>query len=209
MQKAIFMLAAALVLTLHLSAQAKLKVLHNFGSASDGSAPSGPLAFDSRGNLYGLTAGGGQDGFGSVFELTPQKNATWREQILYSFKGGSDGEGPEGNVALGVTETLYGTLYDTTVGTGAVFELKRSGGNWANNILYTDGAGPGLLPDKFGDLYGGIGHGNGVYGAIGELSPGSSGWSYAALYDFCATSCTGGDDLLAPPFGTTTAISGA
>ena len=47
-------------------------VLHNFGSRSgDGGTPEGGLIFNHRGNLFGTTAGGGQIGYGTVFEITP------------------------------------------------------------------------------------------------------------------------------------------
>src|SRR5271168_147360 len=109
MQKVIFTLATALVLSLQLSAQAKLKVLHNFGVTNDGSPPSGPLAFDSRGNLYGVTTAGGQHGYGTVYELTAQKNGSWREQVLYSFLAGSNGAYPGGALLVTGPAGLYGT----------------------------------------------------------------------------------------------------
>ena len=55
-------LAAALVTAAQLSAQTKIKVLHNFGATNDASVPSGPLLLDSHGNLYGGTFAGGQHG---------------------------------------------------------------------------------------------------------------------------------------------------
>ena len=44
-------------------------LLHQFG-ITDGDFPSGNLVLDSHGNLYG-TAGGGADGWGVVWEITP------------------------------------------------------------------------------------------------------------------------------------------
>jgi hypothetical protein len=44
-------------------------VLHNFGSGAGGAGPNGGLIFDSAGNLYGVTAGGGAYGGGTVFEI--------------------------------------------------------------------------------------------------------------------------------------------
>jgi uncharacterized repeat protein (TIGR03803 family) len=36
-----------------------------------GANPSGALVFDAQGNLYGMTAGGGIYGHGTVYKLTP------------------------------------------------------------------------------------------------------------------------------------------
>jgi uncharacterized repeat protein (TIGR03803 family) len=45
-------------------------VLHTF-SGYDGAQPDANLILDSQGNLYGITATGGANGAGVVFELTP------------------------------------------------------------------------------------------------------------------------------------------
>src|SRR5277367_6733679 len=83
--------ASVLALTLPVWAGAKYRVLHDFGSGSDGYGPFGPLVLDSKGNLYGVTGTGGDGcpgGCGTVFELTPLANGHWKEAILYSFPGG-------------------------------------------------------------------------------------------------------------------------
>jgi len=49
----------------------KYSVLHTFGGVGDGCLPSGNLAIDSNGDLYGGTIFGGTSGNGIVFELTP------------------------------------------------------------------------------------------------------------------------------------------
>ena len=54
-----------------------------------------------------------------------------------------------------------------------------------NTTLTTENAGPGLVFDSLGDLFGNIGPGQSYSGAIGELSPGSTGWAYTQLYSFC------------------------
>jgi uncharacterized repeat protein (TIGR03803 family) len=45
--------------------------LHNFGASGDGVEVLAGLTFDSAGNLYGTTQGGGSSGGGTVFEITP------------------------------------------------------------------------------------------------------------------------------------------
>jgi len=208
-------LAVALLLAMPTSARCavKYKVLHNFGAGSDGSFPYGPLAFDRKGNLYGVTIGGGdgcRGGCGTVFKLTPRTKGAWREAILYNFPGG-DYSYPGGVLALDRASDIYGTMAGYE---GGVFELSPSSDGYSFSALYTRAAGPGLLMDELGNLYGKIGPGQLKAGAIGELSRGSGGWTYTQLYSFCSgNSCPDGVDPPTPPiwdgkgnmFGTTTA----
>lgn len=46
-------------------------VLHSFTGGTDGGVPMAGLAMDSAGNLYGTASGGGANGYGVVFEITP------------------------------------------------------------------------------------------------------------------------------------------
>jgi uncharacterized repeat protein (TIGR03803 family) len=54
-----------------LSAAGKYHVLHRFTGANDGSNPSGPLAEDSDGNIWGADTNGGNGGNGVIYEITP------------------------------------------------------------------------------------------------------------------------------------------
>lgn len=92
------------------------RVLHSFGSASDGWYPYANL-IDVNGTLYGTTTNGGAychtndtGGCGTVFSI--RKDG--KEHVLYSFRGGSDGEYPAGGLI-----DVKGTLYGTTVKGGA------------------------------------------------------------------------------------------
>jgi len=49
----------------------KETVLHEFKGVPDGIDPVGGLILDEKGNLYGTTARGGTDDYGTVFEVTP------------------------------------------------------------------------------------------------------------------------------------------
>jgi uncharacterized repeat protein (TIGR03803 family) len=113
------------------------QVLYAFQGGTDGSSPSSGLIFDSSGNLYGTTqAGGGTacagSGCGTVFELTPDGTGGWAETLLYSFQGGSDGQGPSSGLIFDQAGNLYGTtLYGGTNSGGTVFELTPNGsGGW-------------------------------------------------------------------------------
>jgi len=168
----------------------RFKVLHNFGASGDGTTPNGPLILDGEGNLYGVTCcGPGDYGNGVLFELTPQNNGTWKEKILHSFTGGSGGARPWGSLLFNGSGNLYGTmrgcLGDAVCG---AFQLVPAAGSWKFSVIYDVSAGPGLLMGKAGNLYGAIGPGNYFdIGAIGELSPGSNGWTYTDLFNFNPT----------------------
>jgi uncharacterized repeat protein (TIGR03803 family) len=178
----------------------KHKVLHNFGAGKDGDGPFGPLILDSKGNLYGVTGGGGTGcgdyGCGTVYKLSPRTNGTWKEAVLFNFPVAA----PWGGLVIDSSGNIYGTMQDFDSG---VFELSDGSNGWHDTMLYTDGAGPGLLMDDVGNLYGEMGPGQyKYYGAMGELSPGSNGWNYTELYSFCSTFCPDGFNPPAPPSGT-------
>jgi uncharacterized repeat protein (TIGR03803 family) len=200
MKRTTIVLAAALTVAMHLSAQTKIKVLHDFGSSNDGNDPSGPLLLDTRGNLYGATGGGpGTTGFGIAFALAPQSNGAWSEAILHTFAS-ADGS-PWGGLIFGQGGSLFGTTIGGPVSKSEAYQLVPTSGGWGFNVLYSDGAGPGMVLDNAGSLYGLIGPGDyfGI-GAIGELSLGSSGWTYTQLYGLCtAGDCSGGYNPPAPP----------
>ena len=85
--------------------------LFSFGGyTGDGSAPASSLVFDSSGNLYGTTNGGGAHSHGTVVELTPTVS-TFTETILYSFTDtAGDGSNPDpGDLIIDSSGNLYGT----------------------------------------------------------------------------------------------------
>jgi uncharacterized repeat protein (TIGR03803 family) len=93
------------------------KMLVGF-SGANGSYPEAGLTFDNSGNLYGTTTAGGTSNAGTIFELTPNGDGTWTDQVVFSF-GLGNGEVPMAGLTLGPTGYLYGTTYD---GNGSVFE---------------------------------------------------------------------------------------
>jgi uncharacterized repeat protein (TIGR03803 family) len=183
------------------SARPKFKLLHSFGGPGDGNNPDGSPMLDAKGDLYGVTSGGpGEYGNGTVYELTPQANGTWKETILHSFQDGNDGAIPQGALVLDSVHDLYGTLVGDVGDSYGIFELSRGSGGWTNTHIYTDAAGPGLLIDSLGNLYGNMTPSQYGYAAIGELSPGTDGWNYTALYSFCSHQpCEDGWGPPAPP----------
>jgi len=197
---------AALTLAVPSAARegAKIKVLHTFGSAKDGTFPSGPL-LENHGSLYGTTNGGGGFGCegygcGTVFRLAQKADGRWSKKDLHDFSDNGDGARPVGNLVLDAAGNIYGTLAGLQPVQTALFQLTPGPKGWSSALIYTDATGPGLLIDKVGNLYGGMGRGQYKYGAIAELSPGSGGWNYAELYSFCSPhgQCPDGYDLAGP-----------
>jgi uncharacterized repeat protein (TIGR03803 family) len=169
-------------------------VLHNFGGQPDVSDAYATPVFDSAGNLYGTSYGGGAHGQGTVYELS-QSSGDWTEQVLYSFKGGSDGDEPFAPVAFDKAGNIYCTTAEGgTQNVGTAFELLAAQG-WKKVILHQfqgvefgDGANPnGLVFDAKGNLYGTtVGGGTDNPGTIFRLTPTSHGWKETILYNFTA-----------------------
>jgi len=179
----------------------KYRILYTFTGGGDGGWPASGLVFDSTGNPYGATYSGGtlntdcpfQGGCGVIFELSPQKNGHWKENVLFNFVKDTGGE-PKNAQPLLVDNAgnLFGNTAALEPGSPAyVFELTPGSGQWNFNPIYALGGGC-LVLDQKGDLYGCIGDGKYDHGAIGELSPGSNGWTYTDLYDFCKLGCRDG-----------------
>jgi len=74
----------------------------------NGLQPTGDLAFDNAGNLYGATYEGGTNDWGSVFQLVPGENG-WTENVLYNFavSGKGYGANPFGGVMVDSAGDLY------------------------------------------------------------------------------------------------------
>ena len=175
----------------------KEKVLHFFNhSAKDGYLPYAGLIFDSAGNLYGTTVGGGTDNSGIAFELSPRGNGSWKEKVLHSFSlKGDDGNQPHASLILDPAGNLYGT----TVGGGAdgfgtVFKLTpNKDGSWKEKVLHSfdlngkDGLQPdgGLILDSAGNLYGTTVSGGAFWGTVFRLEPSARGsWRETLLHSF-------------------------
>ena len=169
----------------------------------------GTMVFDSAGNLYGTTQQGGiipcgpQQGCGTVFELSPQPDGTWTPQVLYQFKGGTDGD----LVYSGVIFDGAGNLYGTTAAGGAndygtAYELSPGADGWTETLLHTfaDQAGDGEYPqapltfDQSGNLYGTtyVGRTPCDYGTVYQLSPNpQGGWTENILHCFTGSAGDG------------------
>jgi uncharacterized repeat protein (TIGR03803 family) len=118
-----------------LNRRGRLTVLHTFTGGADGAQPTGQMARDTAGNLYGTAEFGGLPtcyegrGCGTLFKVSSRGDFT----ILHSFAGGTDGGGPFGDLLMDNAGSLYGTTVEggdvTCVSTqfgqgcGTVFKL--------------------------------------------------------------------------------------
>ena len=127
-------------------------------------------------------------------------SAEWKEKVLYSFQGGTDGSVPIGSLIRDSAGNIYGateqggaTTCRSPLSCGTIFQLvppAKQGAPWTENVLHVfqgnannDGATPGggLVMDGSGNLYGVTaygGTGNCVLlgdsvgcGAVYEMSP--------------------------------------
>ena len=176
------------------------KVLHKFQMEKDGCGPTGNLALDAKGNVYGTTVNGNPYLYGIAFELSPTSRSPWKENAIYQFDW-QTGAGPMGGLAIDSSGNLYGT---TSLGgtincppqhqaCGVVFELSPTkGGGWKETTLHSfnglDGSYPvsNLIFDSSGNLYGttvfGGEHSNGT---VFELAYSANGkWTEKVLRSF-------------------------
>jgi uncharacterized repeat protein (TIGR03803 family) len=155
-------------LVFKLDANGKETILYTFTGASDGGIPIGRLLRDTAGNLYGITALGGDPtcSCGTVFKLAKDGSI----KVLHSFKGGKDGAQNQGQAELGlvlVNGNLYGSASfggvsgcDGSLGCGVIFKVTQAG---KETVLHrftgqADGAFPqDLISDTAGNIYGATG----------------------------------------------------
>jgi uncharacterized repeat protein (TIGR03803 family) len=185
-------------------------VLYTFTGNADGANPVAGLVFDHAGNLFGTTLFGS---YGKVFELTPNLDGSWTEDVLYTFNGVPDGAFPNARLIFDQAGKLYSTAYaGGGKGGGTIFNLTPNpDGSWTESTLYSFGNGVdgyypsgGLIFDTTGNLYGTT-----HYGGTGGCSDGDfrgcgvvfkltadGNWTENVLYGF-----TGGKDGAYPLAG--------
>lgn len=110
------------------AASSDYTTLYSFGAGSDGQTPKADL-IEFRGALYGTTYGGGANGLGTVFKVSP--NGV--EKVLYSFRGTPDGSNPSAAL-VAVKGLLYGTTEYGGIANcypapscGTIFSVAESG----------------------------------------------------------------------------------
>jgi uncharacterized repeat protein (TIGR03803 family) len=140
--------------------------LHEFNTA-DGYGPNSSVT-NFNGKLYGTTVGGGQRGYGVVFQLTPpgRGKTAWKYETIHFFTN-AHGANPQGDLVFDTAGNLYLTSPSGgRFSNGGVFEFTppASGhGMWTETVLLpfatkTTAAGAvpaaGVTLDASGNLYG-------------------------------------------------------
>lgn len=170
--------------------------LYTFTGGKDGGMPWGWLIRTDAGMLYGTTSLGGAYGHGAVFKFL----RTGKEAVIYSFKGGTDGDTPYAGLTRDAAGNLYGTTYFGGKGSGTVFKIDNLG---HESILYsfgggTDGYQPnGVIRDPAGNLfgttqYGGVGTDCGFSscGTVFKLDPSNN---HTVMHSFGTVKEGGGE----------------
>ena len=177
-----------------------LTTVYSFCSKSacaDGASPYAGLLLGTNGDFYGTVVGGGANGYGTIFKITPSGALT----TVYSFCSKSvcaDGGSPYGGLVQANSGDLYGTTYTGPTGTncngggcGTIFKITLSGTlttlySFCHQFDCPDGAGPyaGLVLGTNGDFYGTtVGGGISSSGTIFQIT--KSG-TLTTLYSFCS-----------------------
>jgi uncharacterized repeat protein (TIGR03803 family) len=164
-------------------------VLYSFTNGSDGAEPLSNLTSDGKGNFYGTASEGGlgANGYGTVFELSPNGSKGWSESTVYAFcslANCTDGAFPYSDVIFDSAGNLYGTAFSGGANdNGVVFELSPTGKKWKEKVLYSFASGSneggpqtGLIMDSSGDLYGTDAAG------VFELTPSGKKWTEEMIY---------------------------
>jgi uncharacterized repeat protein (TIGR03803 family) len=180
------------------------KPIYRFQTNDNGGDSLSSLTFDAAGNLYGTTIFGGELDCGVVFQLWRGSNGLWREKILHSFAGGTDGNYPVGKLSIDAAGNVYGTTAfgggpnrGCERGCGTVFKLTPgTNGEWTETIVhrfqYTreDGGYPngGVVIDAAGNLYGTTELGGSHSGGTAfEMSFVDGAWTENIVYNFCSS----------------------
>lgn len=158
----------------------------DFDGELTGSNPLGALIQTKNGKFYGLTSGGGKNGYGCLFEYDALNSKLIKK---VDFEAGANGGRPYGSLVEAADGNLYGL---TTVGGsndfGVLFQFDPTSSNYTVKINFDDvalGASPqsSLLLAKNGKLYGVTEYGGTQSeGVLFEYDPATS--SFSKKFDF-------------------------
>ncbi len=132
-----------------------LTTLATFNGTNGDSADAG-LIVDASGNLFGTTAQGGANGYGTVFEVAAGTHAL---TTLATFNV-TNGAFPEAGLIVDVSGNLYGTTWQGGAnGDGTIFEVANDANHTLSTLVTFNGANGAnplgdLIADSSGNFYG-------------------------------------------------------
>ena len=104
-----------------------------------------------------------------MYQLSKGVGGKWKERVLYSFKGGKDGNSSISNLVIDKNGRLYGTTSEGGAGCscGTIFRVaKDANGVWKESVAYRFGGVPdagfaynGMVADSAGNMFGATVHG--------------------------------------------------
>jgi uncharacterized repeat protein (TIGR03803 family) len=168
-------------------------LLHAFnGGDNDGTSPLGSLTL-SGSTLYGMTAQGGANNFGTVFKMNTNGTGF---VVLHPFTGYSDGRTPYGSLTLDGS-TLYGmTTYGGPGSSGTAFKMNTDGTGFTLLHTFTGGVNDGQSPFGALTLSGSTLYGMTAQGGANALGTAfkmnTDGTGFALLHTFTGSSSDGG-----------------
>jgi uncharacterized repeat protein (TIGR03803 family) len=177
------------------------KTLHSFCASADcpdGNYPQAGLLLGTSDDFYGVTQGGGTNGFadGTIFQLSPESILT----TLYSFcslANCADGDNPIDALIEGTDGKFYGTASQGGAnGSGTVFQETYLTGelNTLASLPAQTYTQAGLVQGTDGNFYGTTVDG-GPYDASGTVFQVTPEGVLTTLYSFCRNpNCTDGED---------------
>jgi uncharacterized repeat protein (TIGR03803 family) len=190
-----------------------IKVIHSFclkSFCTDGEEPFTGLsyagqasgsAWDESSPLFGTTDGGGANGKGVAYKLSPNGSG-WTYQVIHSFKSPTSTALP-GPLLVAPSGTLFGvTGQGGKYGVGVLYKLAS--GTWTETTLHnftepTGQLGWGRLAiDAAGNLFGVTTSGGSGASCTDDVGCGvaferTAGGTYEVIYNFCSkTNCKDG-----------------
>ena len=138
--------------------------------------PIGNVVADSAGDLFGTTIGGGDFGYGEIFEIVHGQNSV---TSVASFNG-SNGQTPNPQLIIDSSGDLFGTTESGGAGQqGTVFELAHGSNSIADLASFNGGNGKlpnsELVRDSSGNLFGTTENGGSAgYGTVFEIAAGGA-----------------------------------
>jgi uncharacterized repeat protein (TIGR03803 family) len=162
------------------------------GGGTNGLDPSGPLAVDSSGNVYGTMSSGGANSAGTVFEIAKGIGSI---TTLGSFNAATTGSDPSTGLVIDGSGNLFGTTSGGGSGSdGTIFEVVNGSKTITLVAAFngTNGALPtaGLVVDANGNVFGTTSSGGAnSLGTVFEILKGTNSITTLASFN----SATGDD----------------